>query len=176
MDIHTYHKIINNIKVSHVTDNKYAGKLIELNISIYNFIVLLLRNKFFVKYLQNLIIKESTINNKLFTVRMLFNKFTENNIHNTTVKFIIFPDFHIYKVTYTTSWKQFANQSNINKPHAFKSHNNKDTILVVPAFSNENYSNISKSKMGIYKLHKYIKIICRSIILILFIIFTINNF
>ena len=164
MNKHVYQELINNIKITVVKDNDYTGKLYELNITIQNFILLLLKSKTFVRYLQKLIIKESTINNKLFTVRIVFNMFTKNNINNTHVKFIIFPDFHIHKITSTPNWSQFRNQSRIGKSHAFRSNKNTDTILIVPSFSNENFANISQFAYNttsdqFYRYFKFIALI-----------------
>lgn len=161
MNKHVYQELINNIKITIVKDNHYTGKLYELNITIQNFILLLLKSKTFVRYLQKLIIKESTINNKLFTVRIIFNMFTKNNINNTYVKFIIFPDFYIHKITCVPDWSQFSNQSRIRRSHAFRSNKDTDTILIVPSFSNKNFANISKFAYNTtsHQFYKYFKFI-----------------
>lgn len=164
MNKRVYQELLNNVKITIVKDNDYTGKFYELNITIQKFILLLLRSKSFVKYLQKIIIKESTINNKLFTLRIIFNMFSKNNIYNTNVKFILFHDFHIHKITIKSNWNQFSNQSKINKPHAFRSIRNLDTILIVPPFSNNNFASISKfayysSSDLFYKYFKFIGLI-----------------
>jgi hypothetical protein len=163
MNILLLKNLINNIKITKVKDNNYIGRLYELNISIKCFILLLLKNKLFVKYLQKLIITESIIDNHLFTVRIVFNMFSKNNINNTNVKFIIFKDSHIHQITKNSDWSQFNNQSKINRPHAFRSNKNIDTILIVPPFSNDNFANISKfANNASYDIfYKYFKFIAK---------------